>query len=269
MTSLAISSKFRSLVREGVVCSHYFDGYLYVGAGNGIVYRTIDGKSYQEFWKTGEMVVTTISSYANALFVGTGPEGKVLMHNFSTGNRFHYLTSGDYEIASMVVVDDVLYVVTSPSGVVISFDGSRWRKEYESFYDASVAVLHDDKLYVFFKDSFSVLVKDSVWKFMEDDESPFSIAGKPKVKSTLPGLARDANYDYGVLAAASFDGKIFFSGNRKPTLYSYNDGAVTVAYQFAGDPIVSMAASATQLFVAVGDTVYYQESTTSEDTDGQ
>jgi len=257
--SQTLTGKYVADEFAGAVSARVARGLLFVGtAPHGLVYSTPDGFAWNEFWETGECVVTAIGYYADALFVGTGPEGKILMHNFSTGNRFHYVTTGDYEVAALVEHDNRLYALTSPSGMVLSFDGDVWRKEYEAFMAGTSLASDGTTLYATFSDSFSVLVLDAsgAWKFASDADGPLSMASVGTVTTSLEALAKNDGFDYGADHAVLFGGKFYFAGFKRPTLYSFDGSALSVAHQFAGGAITGVEVADNQIFVSVGDLVY-------------
>jgi hypothetical protein len=259
MSQKTLTGKYEVQELTGAISAHQSQGILFVGtAPRGIVYSTRDGFAWEEFWETGERIVTAIGSYANALFVGTGPEGKIYMHNFSTGNRFHYVTTGDYEIASFVEHDGKLYAMTSPSGMIFSFDGDIWRKEYEAFMAGTELVSDGTSLYATFSNGFSILTLDSSgeWKFASDSNGPISIASARAVTPSLADLARNDHFDHGASHAAIYGGKLYFAGSRTSTLYSFDGANLDVAYQFAGSTISGIQVAGSQIFVSAGDVVY-------------
>jgi len=248
---------------SGVSAAAEYDGWVYVSPddGRGTVWRTVDGMAYEEFWRTGEPRVTSIGGWADALFVGTGPRGRIWMHNFSTGNRFEVAVTGDYEVTAILPLADRVLAGTGPSGAVLGFDGDRWTKEYEAFFDISAMAEYQSKVFVFFRDSPSILCGTGRghWAFMQDAGKPFSVASVMPAKTVLEQLASGRQEETGISAAATCSGKLFFSGATLPTLYAYDGTAVTVARTFAAGPVASMSAGTGQLFVSVGDTVYVHE----------
>ena len=248
---------------SGVSASADYDGWVYVSPddGSGEVWRTVDGYAYEEFWRTGYPRVTAIGGWADALFVGTGPNGRVLMHNFSTGNRFHVVTTGDYEVTAILPRSSMVCMGTGPSGIVLAFDGDKWTKEYEALFDISAMVEYQDKIFVFFRDSPSILCGTGRgdWAFMKDSDRPFSVSSVMSAKTDLPQLASGRQQETGISAAAVCSGQLFFAGVAYPTLYVYDGQSVSVARTFSDGNVTSMSSGANQLFVSVGDKVYVHE----------
>jgi hypothetical protein len=243
----------------GATCSCSYDGWTYVGSKNGIVYRTIDGISYDEFLRTYSPMVSSLHVFGNALFIGTSPNGVILIHNFSTGNRFVYVQTGDYSISSIVDDGDTMYASTSPSGMILSFNGYEWKKIYESFTDISSLCYYSGGIYAFSRDDGTVRVRsENAWSFMKDDGVIFVVGKKNFVssKSEIPG---NPHFEIGVGTSTSVGGKMYFSGVKNPVVYSYNGSKVSVEYRFSGGTISSMSSSVDQLFIAVGPDLYVHQ----------
>lgn len=271
MSTKSLMASFTADMMSPVVCSAPYGGYLYVAGADGIVYSTVDGSYYDEFWRVDDGSVMSLGVYGDALFVGTSPEGSIYMHNFSTGNRFHYATTGDHAVTRLTEHDGVLYAGTSRSGVILSFDGDEWRKEFEALRSVSSMESYSGSLYVFFSDSSSVLAYNGKeWKFMFDGESIFTVGGNSPALTSLPALAGGQSNDSGVSLSAVVGDKIFFSGTDRATVYSFDGSAVTIEYQFGEGLISSLSSSENQLFVSIGDTVYVNvEEEDKEVTDGE
>jgi len=259
----SVVAKFSAIGGEQIHCMHPLNQHMYIGTGPyGILYRTIDGLSLEEFWRTDDTHVTAVQDYGNALFVGTSPGGQILMHNFNTENRFHYVTTGDYRVNSFAVNDGVLYAGTYPSGLVLSFDGRIWKNEYDS-YGAGVTdlVSYGDALYVFCLGlEFVPYFKDGEWGVMQNGETDFSMSTKTKATTNISVLSKSRNYDHSFNCAVVAGGKLFFAPYNQCNLYSFDGSAVEIAYQWDGSRIQDLAAiGQNQLAVAVDDMVYVGE----------
>lgn len=259
----SVLAKFNATGDEQIHCFHPFGPYMYVGTGpDGILYRTSDGLSLEEFWKTGSTHVTAVQDYGNALFVGTSPDGKILMHNFNTENRFHYVTTGDYRVNSFAVCEGILYVGTYPSGLVLSFDGRIWKNDYDSYGNGITDLIsYNDALYVFCLGlEFIPCLKDGEWGVLEDGDEPFSVSAGMKVSTTIDIVSCNRNYDHSFNCAVVVGNKLFFAPYNQCNLYMYDGTNVTVAYQWDGQRIRDLASVGNnQLAVAVDDTVYLEE----------
>jgi len=263
ITTRTIIAKYKSVDNRVIQSTHVFGRYLYVGAGpEGIVYRTLDGTSNLEFYKVGDMYATAIADYGNALFVGTSPNGRIMMHNFNTGNRFHYVTTGDYKVTAFEVHDNKLYAGTSPSGLILSFDGTDWRMEYDAYGGGIKAMVsHGGSLYVFVEGIESIpVLNSSGWSMLKDGDDFFSISTFSKVTTSLATLEKNENFDVSFSCAVSFDDKLYFAPENRCNLYEYDGTDVKIAGQWEGEKIRSLdVVGADQLLVAVDDMVYIME----------
>jgi len=259
-----LMGKFTAVAPSPVSSMYAVDEYLYVGSSlNGYLYRTLDGFSYEEFWRTGEIAVASIIEYGNALFVGTALGGKVLMHNFNTGNRFHYVTTGDYEVSAMALFNGLLYIGTSPGGMVLSFNGDKWTKEYESYGSGIESMtVWNDRLHLFIAGTQSVPYVDlsGKWHFLETAAGVFSVSGMSPATTSLPSLAIPRIFDYGFSDSTVFNGRLMFVGGEKKKLYSFDGTDVKVEFQSTTGDISGLAVvGGTQLYLAAGDTLYINE----------
>ena len=256
----SILARFTSVQDRQIRCCHAFGPHLYLGTGpEGIVYRSTDGFSFSEFYKTGEYYATAIADYGNALFVGTSSNGYIMMHNFNTGNRFNYVITGDYQVTSFAVHNDKLYAGTSPSGMVFSFDGNKWVLEYDSYGGGIKSMISDGEiLYVFVEGvEFIPCLKSSGWQFLKNGDVSFSVSSFSKVSTSLPVLANNKNFDTSFSCACVHDSKAYFAPYNRCNLYVYDGQNVSIAYQWSGTRITAIeSVGDKQLVVAVDDTVY-------------
>lgn len=266
-----LAGRFTAASPAPVACLYAVDEYLYVGsATNGYLYRTMDGFSYEEFWRTGEIAVTSVMEYGNALFVGTAVDGKLYMHNFTTGNRFHFVTTGDYEISAMAVFNGLLYVGTKPGGMVLSFNGDVWNKEYEAYGSGIESMtVWNNKLYLFIAGTQTIPYVDASgnWNFMKEGDEVFSVTGTAPATTTLEPLLIPQVFDYGFAESVVFNGVLMFVGGERRKLYSYDGTTVRVEFQSTTGDITGLeVVGASQLYLAAGDTVYVHETESTADT---
>ena len=259
-----LTGRFSAMQPSPVACLYAVDEYLYVGsATNGYLYRTLDGFSYEEFWRTGEIAVTSVAAYGNALFVGTAVDGKLFMHNFTTGNRFHYVTTGDYEVSAMAVFNGLLYVGTKPGGMVLSFDGDRWRKEYEAYGSGIESMtVWSDRLHLFVVGTQIIPYVDASgsWNFMKEGDDVFSVTGASPATTTLEPLLIPKVFDYGFAESVVFNGTLVFVGGERKKLYSFDGTTVKVEFQSTTGSITGLqVVGGTQLYLAAGNMVYVHE----------
>lgn len=256
----SILARFTSVHDRQIRCCHAFGPHLYLGTGpEGIVYRSTDGFSFSEFYKTGEYYATAIADYGNALFVGTSSNGYIMMHNFNTGNRFQYVVTGDYQVTAFAVHGGKLYAGTSPSGMVFSFDGDKWVLEYDSYGGGIKSMVSDgDVLYVFVDGvEFVPCLKSSGWVFLKNGDVSFSISSFSKISTSLSVLSKNNNFDASFSCACFHDSKVYFAPSNRCNLYVYDGKNVSIVYQWSGTKITSIeSVGDKQLVVSVDDTVY-------------
>jgi len=265
-----LTGKFTVVSPAPVASMYALDEYLYVGSGeNGYLYRTIDGVSFEEFWRTGEIAVTSISEFGNALFIGTALGGKIMLHNFNTGNRFHYITTGDYEVSAMTTFNGLLYAATSPGGMVLSFDGDKWRKVYEAHGSGIRSMtVWNDRLHLFVEGTQSIpyLDTDGAWHFLEDTSGLLSISGTSPATTSLESLAIPNVFDYGFTYSTAFNGKLMFVGGEQKKLYSFDGTTVKVEFQSTTGDISGLATAGTmQLYISAGNTLYVHQTELYDD----
>jgi hypothetical protein len=258
-SSVSMLAKFTSDAGPCITCSCAYGGWTYVGGRNGFVYRTKDGVSYEEFWRTRSPVVSSMHVFDDILLVGTSPDGRVLFHSFSTGFRCTFVITGDYAVSSIVDDGSVVYLSTSPSGMVLEFDGYVWKKIYESFTDISSLCVYSSALYAFSRNDTAVRVySGGGWSFMMDGKSIFSIGSKALVSSSsaIPGNPRA---EVGVSASSVCNGRMYFSGETSPVIYAYDGSSVEIVHRFHGSMVSSMDSVGNQLYIAVDDSLHLMQ----------
>jgi hypothetical protein len=248
-----------------IMACHPFGPYLYIGTSpDGLVLRTKDGFSHEEFWRIDDKQITAIADFGNALFFGTSPNGKIYMHNFNTDNRFHVVDSGDYEISAFAVHNSILYAATGPSGLVLSFDGREWEKEYDAHGGRiNKMVSLNGNLYIFLDQSETIPFRneDGIWELLDEGTDPFSIVGHKNVTTSLRSLEKNENFDHSFTTAAVFNSKLMFSGALRAALYEFDGAKVNQVFQTEGERINAIEpVGDTQLFIAVDDKVYVHNS---------
>ena len=265
MAEKTLTGKFVADGGAKIRCCHAMDSYLYLGTGpDGFVYRTRDGLALEEFYKTGDSYVTAITDFWGGLFVGTSPGGKILMHNFETGNRFHYVTTGDYKVTAFAVYNDVLYAGTSPSGLILSFDGYTWNMGYDA-YGSSITrlVTFGENMYVFLEGvAFVPYLSSQGWGLLKSGEEFFAVSGMKKVTTSISILQQNENHDFSFACAAVVSGKMYFSCPGSCNLYAYDGTSVEMVYQWDGTEIKDIVnIENEQIAVAVDDMTYVAEIT--------
>ncbi len=258
--------KFSSDDEKKINCYHSLGQHLYLGSGNdGIVYRTKDGYNLFEFYKIDDTSVNAIIDYKNALFIGSSSNGCIYMHNFSTGNRFKYVVTGDYSVSSFCVFEDKLYVGTSPSGLILSFDGNKWKKEYQANHGIVSMNVLGNTLCVFVNQvSYILGLKNGEWEFIKykngDKEEMFSIYSYQKIHSVIFSNIKEKESDHSFSCSAKLGDKVLFAPQNRANLYMYDGENISILYKGDGKKISSIETIGDeQIFMAIGDSVYYAE----------
>jgi hypothetical protein len=143
--------------------------HVYAGTGaEGIVRRSRDLRTWETFVQVDDVHVRALRIWANGLFMGTEPKGRIYVHNFSTGLFYHFVQTEDQAVSSFAEYDGRLYAGTRPRGVLYSFDGAVWREE-RKFYGQGIHTLlaHEGRLYVFLDSAETALCFDgSRWQIL-------------------------------------------------------------------------------------------------------
>ena len=260
-----VYASFSATAPLPIQVQHGFGSYLYLGtAPDGLILRSKDGFYYDEFWRTGSGAVTALMDFGNALFAGTSPDGRVLMHNFNTGNRFHFVNTGDNKVSAMAVHDGMLFVGTSPSGLVLSFDGLKWVKEYDAYGGAIRSLASfSDSLYVFLDEAETIPIRgpDGGWSLVAVGTEPFALPGFSAVTTSITELQQNQGFDRSFGPSVVFGQKLYFAGGRHATLYSFDGSQVSRVFDAGDGAVSSLFKAADQLFLTVDDTLYvYEES---------
>jgi hypothetical protein len=104
--------------------------------------------------KVDDSHVLSMIVWANALFSGTKPKGRIYVHNFTSNAEYMFVETEDSEVTAFAEYNGKLFVGTSPSGIVYSFNGTTWKEEHRPYGNGVTAmVVSDDKLIVFSKKS--------------------------------------------------------------------------------------------------------------------
>jgi len=116
----------------------------YAGTGpDGDVICSVGGRSWSTFMRVGDCHVRSLVAWANCLFAGTEPSGRIYVHNFSTGKEYCMVQTEDHAVTCFAEHGGMLYAGTSPRGVVYSFDGRVWRAELKNAGQGITAMVSD------------------------------------------------------------------------------------------------------------------------------
>ena len=78
--------------------------------------------------KVDDSHVLSMIVWANALFSGTKPKGRIYVHNFTSNAEYMFVETEDSEVTAFAEYNGKLFVGTSPSGIVYSFNGTTWER---------------------------------------------------------------------------------------------------------------------------------------------
>ena len=114
--------------------------------------------------------------------MGTEPNGKVFVYNFSTNTFYCFVDTSDHAVTSFMEYNGKLYVGTSPTGVVYSFDGVRWAEEYKTYgRGVKGMAVWDNELFVFCHGTESPLIYNGeIWSLLTQKESIESSSYEPQ-----------------------------------------------------------------------------------------
>ena len=134
--------------------------------------------------------VRSMVVWANALFVGTQPEGKIFVHNFTSGAEYLFVETEGHAVTSLVAFGGKLYAGTAPTGIVYSFDGTNWKEEYRPYGSGVVSMVAGSSLYVFSMGAEGPVSYDGLtWKTVpgaEADGQSCTVASANLVSHNLP-----------------------------------------------------------------------------------
>ena len=125
-------------------------GTVYAGTGpDGVVLKSPDVATWTTFRTVTDYHVRSMIVWANALFMGTEPLGRIYVHNFTSDAFYLFVETEDQAVTSFADFGGKLYAGTSPAGIVYTFDGARWEKVYRAYGRGINAMqVYESKLYV-------------------------------------------------------------------------------------------------------------------------
>lgn len=161
---------------------------VYAGTGpEGLVLSSKDFSEWDTFMTVGDCHAKSMIVWANALFVGTQPKGRIYTHNFSSGREYLFVETEDSSVSTFAEYKNKLYAGTSPAGIVYSFDGIVWKEEHRPYGGGvtSMSVL-DNLLYVFSSTSEGPIVYDGAkWCTYPKKETHYVNGKKPETATTV------------------------------------------------------------------------------------
>jgi len=131
-------------------CITFYGSYAYVGTGSdGLVIRSSNRYTWESFYDTGDVNVTSLLAYGGYLYVGTSPKGKIFRINLSDNTVSDY---GEFytSIKTFVAFNNVVYAITGYPSYVLSYDSfyDKWNKIYEPSGNVQSARVIDSKMYI-------------------------------------------------------------------------------------------------------------------------
>ena len=122
---------------------------MYAGTGpNGVVLQSTDLETWSTFMTVGDCHVRSLAIWANALFVGTQPEGNVYVHNFTSGAEYLFVETEGKAVTALAEYGGKLFAGTAPAGIVYSFDGILWKEEYRPYGRGVTSMVSSSHLFV-------------------------------------------------------------------------------------------------------------------------
>jgi WD40 repeat protein len=162
---------FEGVARKPVWAMLSHGAYVYAGTGpDGKVFRSSDLSSWEEFAAVGDAQVRSLAIWNNGLFMGTEPNGRIYVHNFTTGRFYWFVGTYDNAVTCFASYGNKLYAGTKPGGLVYSFNGTKWTQEYSSYgHGINAMSVFQNKLYVFMDNAESPIVYDgTTWSLMPE-----------------------------------------------------------------------------------------------------
>jgi hypothetical protein len=141
--------------------------FVYAGTGpDGKVIRSSNLKDWSDFSVVGDCHVRSLAVWANALFIGTQPKGRIYVHNFTTGQEYLFVETEDSAVVAFAEFGGKLYAGTWPIGIVYGFDGTVWREEHRPYgLGVTAMVATPSDLIVFSRGAEGPVAFDgSVWR---------------------------------------------------------------------------------------------------------
>lgn len=122
---------------------------VYAGTGpNGVVLQSTDLETWSTFMTVDDCHVRSLAIWANALFVGTQPEGKVYVHNFTSGAEYLFVETEGKAVTALAEYGGKLFAGTAPVGIIYSFDGILWKEEYRPYGRGITSMVASSGLFV-------------------------------------------------------------------------------------------------------------------------
>lgn len=230
--------------------------------------------SWNDFCDTDDLKVKSLYVWGNALFAGTEPNGKIFVHNFTSGEEYVAVLTKDQQVSCFCDYNNVLYVGTKPEGYIYTFDGYTWNEVYKASGGINQMVTWGGKLYVVCSNLETVLCfNGSLWKPIAiknvsyantrqyETVSSFKISeGYPMDNTTLAALDKTVsankgkheikpkNPEYDIQDAGVVGNGIVFVG-KKGRLFFWDGNDITVLSQSGESGNSNLAVVNSNLFL--------------------
>ena len=180
-----------------VWCFTKFNDTVYAGTGPyGKVIKSTNLRLWSDFEAVDDCHIRALTVWANALFIGTQPKGKIYVHNFTSEESYLFVETEDNAVIAFAEFQGKLYAGTSPIGIVYSFDGTSWKDEHKPYgLGVTAMVATDLQLLVFSKGAEGpVAFNGAVW-----ETSPSSrIQGQGQTVASFRAIKNDIYQESGL-----------------------------------------------------------------------
>jgi len=266
---------------------------MYAGTGPfGIVLSSTDLRNWSTFMTVDDAHVMSSAVWANALFVGTGPHGKIFVHNFTSGEEYLFVETEDDVVTALVEFNGILYAGTSPTGIVYSFDGTLWNEEHRPYgKGVSAMAVSNEGLMVFSHGAESpVIYTGEVWKDYPSSSQSGQFQTISSTRVATRGIygntgttklvpenivavdagtsaedmvaVRPTSPQFDVLAAASLNNVVIFGGRSNGVVWQANGGVMSKLLDIGVPVNALLAVSEKTVMAASGNTLFHCESST-------
>ena len=161
---------FESTNGKQIWCFARNENYIYSGTGpDGKILRSTDYYNWSDFQTVDDSHVKSLYIWANGLFIGTQPHGKIYVYNFTSDKFYHFVQTEDSCVTCFMEYKGYLYAGTSPMGSIYKFDKNKWERLHRVLGNGvSSMSVYNNVLYVFANNAEAGLTYDgSDWKIMK------------------------------------------------------------------------------------------------------